>query len=340
MQQVSLDARDRAILYYLDKDARQSISAIAKKIKLSKEVVNYRIKNLMKEGVLQDFSTIINSSKLGYTLYRVFIRLQQVDGEKEQEIVQHLEKMKSVGWVVLLEEMYDLGLLIWARNVFEFKETYDSLLKMYGKYFQQVLVTLVTQVSQHVHNYLYNTSDLSVRTIGGNCSPVVLDDVDGRILQILSKDARTPLLNIAKAARVSPNTVKHRIKRLVKEGVIVGFKSRINVGLLGYQQYRIFVQLARNDTAIKNKLQEFLRVNKNVVYITEGVGRGDFDFEIFVKQGSELYHHLQELKKHFGAELQDCRTTLIKREHALSYLPCGIENIRTGFASVEKPLAR
>ena len=87
MGDVSLDARDRAILYYLDKDARQSISSIAKKIKLSKEVVNYRIKNLVKQGTICDFSTIINGAKLGYVMYRVFIRFQNVDVEKEKEML-------------------------------------------------------------------------------------------------------------------------------------------------------------------------------------------------------------------------------------------------------------
>ena len=104
-----LDAKDRAILYYLDLDARQSNSTIAKKTKLSKEVVNYRIKNLVKNGIIQNFCTIIDNAKLGYVIYRVFIRFQEVDIEKEKEILEFLKNFKSIGWIIQLEEMYDLA---------------------------------------------------------------------------------------------------------------------------------------------------------------------------------------------------------------------------------------
>ena len=321
MGDVSLDARDRAILYYLDKDARQSISSIAKKIKLSKEVVNYRIKNLVKQGTIYDFSTIINGAKMGYVMYRVFIRFQNVDVEKEKEMLKYFRGLSSVGWIVQLEEMYNLSLLIWAKSVFEFKETYDTITKNYGEYFQKVLVTIVTNFCHFINNYLYNTGDFSMRAIGGKSELAPLDAVDMRIMEILSEDARTPLLNIAKAANVSPNTVKHRMKKMIKEGVIVGFRPHINASVLGYQHYCIFIQLAKQDPALKNRLFEYLKINKNVIHITEAIGRGDLDFEMQVKSGSELHTHLEELRKHFGTQLQEYRTTLIKQEHLINYLP-------------------
>ena len=321
MGEVSLDARDRAILYYLDKDSRQSISSIAKKIKLSKEVVNYRIKNLVKQGVIDHFSTIIDGSKLGYVMYRVFIRFQNVGVEKENEMLKYFKGFSSVGGIVQLEEIYDLSILIWAKNIFEFKETYDAITKSYGEYFQKVLVTIVTNFCHFINNYLYNTSDFSMRSIGGKCELAQLDAVDMQIMEILTEDARTPLLNIAKAVNVSPNTVKHRMKKMVKEGVIVGFRPHINASILGYQQYRIFVQLAKQDPALKTRLFEYLKVNKNVIHITESIGRGDLDFEMQVKNGVELYVHLDELRKQFGTQLQEYRTTLVKQEQVVSYFP-------------------
>ncbi|MBI2666163.1 Lrp/AsnC family transcriptional regulator [Candidatus Woesearchaeota archaeon] len=321
MADISLDARDRAILYYLDKDARQSISSIAKKIKLSKEVVNYRIKNLVKQGVIQDFSTIINGSKLGYVMYRVFFRFQNVDVEKEDEILKYLKSLPAVGWVVQLEEVYNISILIWAKDVFEFKETYDSMTKSYGEYFQKVLVTIVTQFCHFINNYLYNTNDFSMRAIGGKCELAQLDEVDLRIMGILTKDARTPLLNISKAANVSPNTVKHRMKKMIKEGIIVGFRPHINASILGYQHYRVFIQLIKQDQALKARIFEYLKINKNVIHITEAIGRGDLDFEMQVKNGGELYAHLEELRKNFGTQLQEYRTTLIKQEQLVSYFP-------------------
>src|SRR3972149_2971844 len=46
-----LDAKNRKILYQLDINCRQSNASIGKKVGLSKEVVNYRIKKLENDGI-------------------------------------------------------------------------------------------------------------------------------------------------------------------------------------------------------------------------------------------------------------------------------------------------
>ena len=52
----NLDLKDRKILYELDKNSRQSFADIAKKVRLSKEVVQYRVKRLQDEGYINYFS--------------------------------------------------------------------------------------------------------------------------------------------------------------------------------------------------------------------------------------------------------------------------------------------
>ena len=57
---MKLDEKDRKILVELDKDARQSDSEIAKKVRISKQVANYRIQNLIKRDI---FNQIIDHLK-------------------------------------------------------------------------------------------------------------------------------------------------------------------------------------------------------------------------------------------------------------------------------------
>lgn len=316
-----LDAKDRAILYYLDKDARQSNASIAKKTKLSKEVINYRIKNLVKKGIVQNFYTIIDSSKLGSMIFRVFIRFQNVDMEKEKEILEYLKNFEAVGWVVSLEEMYDLAILIWAKNVFEFKETFDKISTKYGVFFRENFVTIVTHFHHYVNNYLFGTADLTERTVGGKFEKVALDETDLQILSLLSKDARIPLLNISKKLDVSPNTVKQRIRKMREKGVIVGFKAKINSGLLGYQHYKIFLQLSDVNPQVKLQLREYLKLNNNVTFVTEAVGRADMEFEIQVKNNTELRNNLEALRQCFGGLIRGSQTTLINQKYLVDYFP-------------------
>ena len=54
-----IDKKDMKILANLFVNSRQSDSSIAKKVRLSKQVVNYRIKNLIDKGIIKTFRTII-----------------------------------------------------------------------------------------------------------------------------------------------------------------------------------------------------------------------------------------------------------------------------------------
>ena len=66
MAKTSLDLKDRKILYWLDINSRQSNAKIAKKTGLSKQVVGFRIKRLIKEHIIHSFYTVIDISKLGF----------------------------------------------------------------------------------------------------------------------------------------------------------------------------------------------------------------------------------------------------------------------------------
>lgn len=321
MPNISLDAKDKAILYYLDKDARQPNSLIARKIRLSKEVVNYRIKNLMKKGVIENFYTIVDSSKLGFMIYRVFIKFENVDVEKEAEILEFLRNLKSVGEIVLLEEDYNLAVSVWARNIFEFKEILDKITIKYGSFFRKRLITMITQAHHFINNYLFNTSDFTAKVIGGKFKEVSLDEADVKILKILARDARMPLLNISKLVKISSNTVKERIRRMLKNNVIVGFKPKINTTILGYQHYKVFLGLVDVNPVGQLGLKEYLKLNKNIVGVTEAIGRADLEFEIQVRDSSEFHKHLKALRQRFGNLIRDYKTTFINKEYAVNYFP-------------------
>src|SRR3989344_4558251 len=81
IMKASLDAKDRKILYELDINSRQASSKIAKKVGLSKQVVNFRIKRLIKEKLISFFYTVIDISKLGFAVHKIFLRLQNIDSE-------------------------------------------------------------------------------------------------------------------------------------------------------------------------------------------------------------------------------------------------------------------
>ena len=74
-----LDKKDKRILYELDKNARQPLSEIAKKVQLKRESILYRLKKYLQEGLIRDYLTVIDMSKLGFTHYKIYLRLHNIN---------------------------------------------------------------------------------------------------------------------------------------------------------------------------------------------------------------------------------------------------------------------
>jgi len=61
-----------------------------------------------------------------------------------------------------------------------------------------------------------------------------LDSLDKRILTILTKNARTPFLEVARNCGVSGAAVHQRVNKMIEEGVITGSQLNLNTKGLGY----------------------------------------------------------------------------------------------------------
>ncbi|MFN0182757.1 MAG: Lrp/AsnC ligand binding domain-containing protein [Aquabacterium sp.] len=59
-----------------------------------------------------------------------------------------------------------------------------------------------------------------------------LDRIDRRILRELQSDGRISNLKLAEAVHLSPTSTLERVKRLTREGYILGYEARLNPALL------------------------------------------------------------------------------------------------------------
>src|SRR3989338_4254128 len=100
-QEHQLDVKDRNILAELDINARQSNNQIGAKVRLSKEVVNYRINRLKENGIIIRFHTVINYFKLGNVKFKLYLRLTKANKDKIDEIAKFFQKHPKTEWVAL-----------------------------------------------------------------------------------------------------------------------------------------------------------------------------------------------------------------------------------------------
>ena len=61
-----------------------------------------------------------------------------------------------------------------------------------------------------------------------------LDDIDKKILNVLSKEAKLSFRDVSKKVGISPATVMNRVRLLEKEGIIKRYAASINYEKAGY----------------------------------------------------------------------------------------------------------
>jgi Lrp/AsnC family leucine-responsive transcriptional regulator len=74
-----------------------------------------------------------------------------------------------------------------------------------------------------------------------------LDRYDRAILDVLSVDGRLPITELSKRVGLSKTPCQNRLKKLINEGYIVGFRATLDPRKLG-QEHVAFVEVKLSDT--------------------------------------------------------------------------------------------
>jgi Lrp/AsnC family leucine-responsive transcriptional regulator len=77
--------------------------------------------------------------------------------------------------------------------------------------------------------------------------PGGIDKIDAKILRVLQKDGRISNLKLADDVHLSPTAVLERVKRLTREGFILGYEARLNPDKLGAGML-VFVEVVLDRT--------------------------------------------------------------------------------------------
>lgn len=106
-----------------------------------------------------------------------------------------------------------------------------------------------------------------------------LDKIDRRILDLLQKDGRSTMTDLAAKVGLSTTPVTERVRRLEREDVITGYHARVNPKALG-KNLLVFVEIKLS----AKSGEVFERVKKEMLFVPEVMEchlvSGDFDYLI------------------------------------------------------------
>lgn len=193
---VKIDEKDRKILHELDVDARQSYSSIGKKVGLSIPSVRDRIKKLMDREILLGYLAVINTEKIGYTFFNLYLKTNFQNWDEEQDFIQFLNDHPNVGWFASFSGAWSMKTGIIAKDKSHFEEISREIFNRAGKNLIDRTTTqpLAAYVCKHKFLDKEKVMEAGVYQVG---KPAKLDEADMKILHLLSLNPRIPLLEIS-----------------------------------------------------------------------------------------------------------------------------------------------
>ncbi len=320
---VKLDLKDRKILYELDLNCRQSNAQIGKKVGLKRDVVGYRIKKLEEEGVIKNYFSIIDTFRLGYDVFRVYINYKYVTSEIKEEIIKFFVNYKNSWIVASIKSEIVLDVVLWVKDIFEFYSFWETTLDKFEDYFEKYSISIYTKSIVYKKSYLLNDNNLKsdniICTINCGGKPVEIDDLDYKLLNELAVNARDPLIDLAKKIGCSSQNINYRIKNLVKSGVIKGFRVDINLSKLNLQNYKVDIYLKNHK--LKKSIIKYLEEKPYLEYMNLAIGWADIEPEFVVKNFDELLNILTEIDTKFSGAIKKQSFFIDEKVHKIRCLP-------------------
>lgn len=319
---VEIDLKDRKILYELDKNSRQPFSSLAKKIGLSKDSVFYRIEKLKEKRIIAGFHTLINIGKLGFHSFRLYIKFENIDPLKEMEIIDFLKKEKIIMWVVSIDGKYDLGMWILSESIAEVNSFYQKLINKFPSYIVDKSLTLFSKVSYYTREYLLKgKKSKMVAEFDMNQNKENLDKLDLDILKLLARDPRMSILDISYKTKSNHKTILSRIKKMEEKEVILGYKTFIDLAKLGYNYYKLHLNLNNCPDKKHQELKNFIRSHPNVVYDNEILGGDNIEVEIQVENVGKLREIINTILETYKGLIKNYYYMSFYKEHKFVFLP-------------------
>lgn len=321
---VGIDSLDRQILYELDVDSRQHVSALAKKLNAKPDTISARIKRMAGLGIIRSFRPVINVYNLGYSPYRLNVRFGGISEKEKNALFRQLSAQERVGWLVSSSGRWSMSVVLWAKDIYDFQKVIGPFLRKYGRHIEKKKMAVVHKL------YLYSRCCLlgdeaapgcKKREIVSEGKPAELDETDWRLLGILNKDSRASTAEIARELGMGPASAASRINSLIKREVIHGFRISPDHGLLGIKYYKVYFGFTDYPQKRLMELEKYVRENPFVVYIDEAFGGGDLEVEFQVNEESTFLEALNLVLARFSDIIGNYEVITFNKEYKFRFMP-------------------
>ena len=298
MEKIKLDLTDRKILAELDKNCRIPNSTLGKKVNKSREAVKYRIQQLQNRGIIEKFITSINPNKLGYYMFKVYLKLENIPEEREK-FFEELKQNKDIYWLGISDGAFDCVFAILSRSIIGYYQQINALLSRWEHLVISKILGTMVDTKQYNKKFFTNDTQGTYVVFGGDVVHNKVDDLDYKILTILANDARIPLAQLARKVNSTIEIVRGRIKRLEEKEIILNYRIAVDFNKLGLEFFKMFIYFRTVSEKDERSLAEWMRTHPKALYYIRSLAPWEMEPEFVVESYKEFNQIVNDLRKRF-----------------------------------------
>ena len=149
-----------------------------------------------------------------------------------------------------------------------------------------------------------------------------IDAKDIEILRILEDDARISVLELARKVKLSHETVRYRIGKLVKKGIIEKFTISVDKRKLGFNIYAVVMISTWNYS--KEEWEAFfnhLMAHRQVIAIEKITGDYDLKIAFWTRTSEEFDDITHSIKTRFSKIIKGWQSFIFTKMYKWKELP-------------------
>jgi DNA-binding Lrp family transcriptional regulator len=298
-----LPQKEKAVIYAVQLQAESPVSRIRKITGYRDHTIRYFMQRALEHGVMRR-RCFINLNVLGYTQYQIYFSLSSKEKGSRAGVIQTLIGSERVSWLGELGGEYQYGVNLCAKSIGQVWEFLDQLSARFGSIFFEKVLALRISLSYFGNKYL-STKKRPVKSLsyGVAQQTVALDEVDHKILCLLTRGGYDSWRHMARMLAMPQTTLDYRLKKLQQSGVVVGHYYEVPPSKIGMQSFILLVCVKGISREFKDAFYKFCEAHINVVVLIHSIGSWDFEVVVDVEEAQRITVVTQEIYDRFGASL-------------------------------------
>jgi len=302
--------KDVLILEKLLEDGRKSSASISKEIDLGREIVNYRIKRLVKENLIVKFIPKINQGAIHYQEYIILLKLNLEDEISREKFIRENIGNKYLIWTIKSSSGWDFIIRLYAGGVEEFKDKLSEILNNFSEVLANYYTIIASDKIKESEKEILAKNVFNLKITGDDFNTIKIkdaiyfDDKDKEILNLLEIDGRLQYTEIAEKLDISSDTVKYRIDKMKSTGIIENFEPVLNFNKLGFFQYAAILKFNFLDEISEKLVFDFLKNEKFVIKAIKNLNSEEYFLNLVFNKNDEVEVFIDKLHKTFETKLK------------------------------------